>query len=205
MRLQRPSARSLRPVVAALLAVGVLGGCGGRSSDTSQAGALGADDLGAGEWNGPYDSFDEATPERRVPFCTWGGDIWLAPDEDATAQASAAWESNGVVVWSVAKRFSDTDGAQTRLESARLAESCTAQAEGHEPASFSLTDDGSTILTEDRNEDSGTLWASDVALTTDGTTLVAVMVSYPADAEPPVTAADLLDPALDAAADLPED
>lgn len=65
--------------------------------------------------------------------------------------------------------------------------------------------DGTTILIEDRNEDAGTVWVREMAMTSADTTFVAVMVSYPADADPTVSAEGLLDRAVQAAADLPED
>lgn len=82
---------------------------------------------------------------------------------------------------------------------------CVEQAEDHQPASFTFRDTGTRVLTEDRNMDAGVMWATDMAFTTSDTTFVAVMVSYPADANPTVTAENLLDSAVEAAAELPQD
>lgn len=179
-----------------------MAGC--TTNDAPPAGALTADDLGAGEWSGPFDSLDDATSDRRLAFCSRGG-VWDVPEPDAEAQASAAWEADGVVVWSLAERYTTQSDAADKRHAAELMEPCVGQAEGKDPAAFTFADDGTTILIEDRNEDAGTVWVREMAMTTADTTFVAVMVSYPADADPTVSAEDLLDRAVQAAADLPED
>jgi hypothetical protein len=166
---------------------------------------LTADDLGPGTWTGPFESFSEAASERRLTFCNRDVGVWIYPDASAESQASSIWESDGVIVWSLANRQPTEGDAEDKLASARAMEPCVAQAEGKEPAAFTFADDGTTVLVEDRNEDNGALWVTEQAFTVRDDTFVAVMVSYPADADPTVSAEDLLDLAVEAAVDLPED
>lgn len=195
-----------RRALAVALAVGVLATAGCTKDDGPDfptAGALTADDLGAGDWSGPYKTWADPDGGARGSMCPQTTDLWSVMPP-AESKATAVWKNGDVLVWSLAFRYASPTGAAEKMASTRGLRSCVDLAAA--PGSgwtFTFDDDGTTVTTHEKNTLDGGVEV-ETASTSKGDTVAEVVVSYPAGEAPDVSAQDLLDAAVQASAALPE-
>lgn len=196
----RTSRRRLLALAGA--AVLLLAGCtqGDDTPDFPTDGTLTVADLPDGSWTGPYEGWTDAPIDSRPLRCQALAQLW-SPSLTPEKKGTAAFADGDTVVWSMAYEFDTRAGAEDLMDGIRLAEQCP-PANPDPDYEFTIEDDGTTIVATDHNSEHDRDFTTEVAVRQDGTSVVGVLVSYPTDDPPEVTAEGLLDRAVEVSADL---
>ena len=193
--------------LAGVVVLGLLAGCTGGPDEpeVSTAGTLMIEDLGPGAWEGPFPLDKPAS--GGITYCGWLGQALYHPSPEPVAEATVSWESGEIVVQSAAYYFGDDRaGLEEHIAAADSMETCVRDVgdSPNEPLRFFTWErSGDVFVVRERNGTAGHLWDFDAKMQVVDDTFVGVMVIYPEGTTGHPDVAELLDRAVEAAAELP--
>jgi len=197
-----PSSRTTRSNRAAALAAMLLllpvlvAGCdGGEDAEST----LTAEDLGPGEWSGPFGDVEEAEVVGRFSRCFALGGFFQTGGHDVLDTWREVWAQGQTLVQVTVDRYATGDPDLTeRMDATALLDDCVVDEDAPSgdvrSASWSRTGDG-TVVYEEHLRAGGQEWAIELAVAITDDTFVAVEVSSEEGAEAP-DAVELLDQAV---------
>jgi len=201
----------MRALALALTAATVLGLATGCASDpaepeVSTVGLLSAQELGPGEWNGPFTETQDSNTTYRSTTCAVLGGVFY-DRSSLVARQSIVWANDEITVESIAYYFGDDRSAlDEQIKWTDFSQTCVHEA-GSSPFTpegyFTWERSGDVFTMHERNGKTGYLWDFDIAVASTEDSLVAVIVSYPTGTTGYPAVEELLDPAIEASADLP--
>jgi hypothetical protein len=198
-----------------VLVVGFVAGCTRERVEApvstvpvSTVGVLKADDLGPGDWVGPFDPFDhEPLPAKyRMTLCSFAG-LWNSSPYPER-EAMAAWVDGEIEARSFAQLYGDSPSILgKKMREVQMTEDCVtdralAPGDGDQIQSFTYQEVDGVIVTHERNNIGKTVWVLDTAVTSTEDSIVGVQISYPEGTTSPPDVIELLNRAVEVSAEL---
>lgn len=198
--------RALVRGLTVVVALGLVAGCTGGPDEpeVSTVGTLETEDLGPGDWEGP---FPLDSPRRGgITACGWLGQVLYHPSPEPVAEASVLWTSGDISVDSAAYYFGDDRaGLEEHIAAADSMETCVRDvgySSSQPEAFFTWERSGDVWEVHERSGGLESLWDFDVMMTATEDSFIGVMVTYPEGTTGHPDVAVLLDRAVEAAAEL---
>ena len=186
-------------VVVVGVAAALVNGCSGGEEPVRSP--LTVEDLGPGDWAGPFADVEEAEVEHRASRCTALRPFFLSDEGGGiTAEELSAWSQAEMLVTVQVDWYRPGDlDLRGRLGTPELLDDCVGVVDsGPDPllAEFSWAQDGDVVATEEVSRSGTTQYHIETAMTATEDAFVAVQVSWPEDGAAGPDARELLDRAV---------